>query len=308
LLGVHRRGSVTRWRARWHEVALDGSAGSPWLIVPPEARAGFERIVRAGTPLALTEFGRPWLGVKSGCNAAFTVHAASGHAAVVRVTSGDMAGEVEAAMLRPLVRGETLTPWKIEPSAERIVWTHDANGPLRVLPPLTARWLAPHRRTLERRSDARGASRWWALFRTESAEHTRPRVVWSDFGRRPRAACLSAGDPTVPLNTCYVIAAPSHEDALALVALLNSPLAAAWLSVLAEPARGGYRRFLGWTMARFPLPSDWSRARALLAPLAERALTGDIPSAHVLQQAVIAAYRLRADCVAPLLEWSGAGG
>ncbi|HEV2641746.1 MAG TPA: hypothetical protein VGT98_03525, partial [Candidatus Elarobacter sp.] len=307
LLGVYRRGDVTRWRASWHDVALDGSPGSPWLLVPPEVRAAFDRVERAGAPLGRSPFGRPWLGVKSGCNAAFVVHWLGESDGIARITDGERTGEIEASMLRPLVRGETLTAWRANGSAEQILWTHDDRGPVRALPPGAARWLAVHRRTLERRSDARGAGRWWSLFRTESADCGRARVVWSDFGRRPRAAVLAAGDPMVPLNTCYTIPCPSHQDALALAALFNSPLAAAWLAVLAEPARGGYRRFLGWTMARFPLPADWPRARALLAPLAESALRGDVPSSVALQNAALAAYRLRPDVISPLLEWMEAG-
>ena len=38
------------------------------------------------------------------------------------------------------------------------------------------------------RADLRGTGVWWMLFRTEAAECSRTRVVWSDFGRMPRAA------------------------------------------------------------------------------------------------------------------------
>jgi hypothetical protein len=120
--------------------------------------------------------------------------------------------------------------------------------------------LAPRRYELERRSDARG-TKWWALFRTEAARADMPRVVWADVTRVPRAAVLRAGDPTVPLNTCYALRCRDEVDALTLAALINSPLSAAWLRALAEPARGGYRRLLAWTMALLPVPDDWDRAR-----------------------------------------------
>jgi hypothetical protein len=108
----------------------------------------------------------------------------------------------------------------------------------------------------------------------------------------------------VPLNSCYVAICPSERDALALAAILNSALAEAWLSALAEPARGGYRRFLGWTMALLPIPRDWPRARDLLAPLAEGAMAQDAPESQVdLLEACLAAYRVRRQDVAPLLTW-----
>jgi hypothetical protein len=129
-------------------------------------------------------------------------------------------------------------------------------------------------------------------------------VVWSDFGRTPRAAILAAGDATVPLNSCYVLPCDDPADALALAALLNGPLAAAWLNAIAEPARGGWRRYLAWTVALLPLPQDWPRARTILAPLAERALAGAPPSDEALLAAACRAYRMRREDVAPLIAWA----
>jgi hypothetical protein len=94
------------------------------------------------------------------------------------------------------------------------------------------------------------------------------------------------------------------DDALAFAALLNSALAGAWLHVLAEPARGGYHRYLGWTMALFPLPRDWARARRILVPVAERALGGHAPSEQTLLDVALRAYGVRPVDVAPLLLWA----
>jgi RecA-family ATPase len=52
------------------------------------------------------------------------------------------------------------------------------------------------------------------------------------------------------------------------------------------------------------MPHDWTRARSLLAPIAERAIEGEPPSALELLDAVCAAYRLKQADVAPLLAWS----
>jgi hypothetical protein len=125
------------------------------------------------------------------------------------------------------------------------------------------------------------------------------------MGKRPRAAVLAAGDPSVPLNTCYVIACDREEDAHALAALLNSAVAAAWLNALAEPARGGYHRYLGWTVALLPVPRDWERARTLLAPLGMRAFAGREPDDDELLRAVARAYHVRPGDLEPLLAWIG---
>ena len=117
---------------------------------------------------------------------------------------------------------------------------------------------------------------------------------------------VPAGDPIIPLNSCYVTLCREEQDALALVAILNSPLADAWLAALAEPARGGYHRFLGWTMSLLPLPRDWLRARDILAPLAVEVMGRDQELQRIgpeLLDACLAAYRVRHHDVEPLLTW-----
>jgi hypothetical protein len=114
---------------------------------------------------------------------------------------------------------------------------------------------------------------------------------------------VEPGDKIVPLNSCYVAECERLDDARALATLLNSPLAAAWLNVLAEPARGGYHRYLGWTMSLLPLPTNWDRARRGLAPLCKRAMSGDVPTDAELLEAAIGAYGLSVEELEPLLSW-----
>lgn len=293
---VHRADTPLTWDAERSALPLDDSPGAPWMLLPPEVRRAFDALSEAGTPLGDSAFGRPLLGVKSGCNDAFVLSAAEAERA-----------NIEPDCMRPLLRGEHLGAWRptAESATARIVWTHDAIGAPRATLPLgTMRRLAPWRRALEQRSDARGA-RWWSLFRTEAARSDRPRVVWGDIGRTPRALVLARGDTTVPLNTCYVVRAGTEDDAHALAVLLNSSVGAAWLGALAEPARGGYRRYMGWTCVRFPVPHDWATARALLAPLGRAAAAGPVPDAWTLTASVMEAYRVRHAAVAPLLSWNG---
>jgi hypothetical protein len=319
LASMHRKRDVLRWSIAPARLALDQDPASPWITIPPAVRDSFDRVCRAGISIGDTPFGAPLLGVKCGCNEAFIVeheqhvswspsqpfaHVGSGPGTVA-VRAGDRSAMLERDMLRPLLRGEGTIPWRASLSSEVIIWTHDESGALRVLPPHAAKWLARWRRRLAARSDARAGKPWWTLFRTPAASAARARVVWADMGRAPRALLLPAGDRTVPLNSCYVVPCDDHDDALALTALLNSSLAAAWLHVLAEPARGGYHRYLGWTVALLPLPRDWPCARQLLAPLAQRALDGDVPDACELLETATRAYRLRARDVAPLIAWCG---
>ena len=306
-LTCHHGERSAQWTVARSALSLDGSPGAPWLFLPRAARGAFDRLAASGSPLADSPLGRPVLGVKTGCNSAFVVERRGddGDTALVRVASAGDECLIESDQLRPVLRGEDLRPFLHDGVQSRmaIIWTHDASGaPLAQLPPATRRWLRRWRRTLEARADSRG-ERWWSLFRTDAARTDRPRVVWSDIGRRPRALVLPAGDPAVPLNSCYVVRTRCDDDAHAFAALMNSDIAAAWLGAIAEPARGGYRRFLGWTCARLPIPRVGSRAWATLARIGRNAAGGQAPTADALSAAVCEAFDLPRAALDPLLAW-----
>jgi hypothetical protein len=299
------------WQMVTEQLPLAPDPGAPWILLPPDARHAFDALRHAGPALADSPFGRPRLGVKCGCNAAFLVHATEHDdesATVSTIAGRDIRqGVIERHLLRPVLRGEDIEA--AQPTdALRLLWTHDARGePLRVLPPDARRWLAHWRPDLERRRDARASRQWWTLFRTDAARCDRPRVVWADIGRRLRATVLEAGDPTVPLNSCYVLPVRTSDEAWALHAILTSTLAAAWLDPLAEPARGRFRRFLGWTVGLLPLPRDWPAAVQRLAPLA-RAADHQPPASRPVETpareaAVLASYGLTPSSLTPLLTW-----
>lgn len=296
-IAVHTRDRMREWTVDAASLRFDASPGAPWLFLPTGARAAFERLKAAGIPLADTAFGAARLGVKSGCNAAFVVRVQDMARGIASVTDSDGEhGTVELELLRPALRGDAVRPWRREPCDDWIVWTHDPNGaPLVRLPPRARAWLGRRYATLVTRSDAAHSRRWWSLFRTDAADHRGWRVVWADIGQRPRAAVLPPGDPTVPLNSCYVLPCSDETDAWALAALLNSSVAAAWLNAIAEPARGGYRRYMGWTVGLLPVPTDWRRGRTVLATARG---AGDAE----LTTAVLEAFRLAPEDVAPLLE------
>jgi hypothetical protein len=298
-IGIDARAGRREWTIAPGALPFDASPGAPWLLLAPETRRAFDRVRSAGIPLAATAFGAPRLGVKSGCNAAFVVRVVDERNGLATVVDADgETGSVEARVLRPALRGDAVTTWTRLPTSEAIVWTHDEHGaPLSELPPRTFSWLKRRYGELTARTDARGGKRWWSLFRVEAADCALPRVVWADIAMRPRALVLDAGDPTVPLNSCYVVRCATNEDAWALASLINSPLASAWLNVLAEPARGGYRRYLGWTVGQLPLPRDWPGARVGLTAAARK-------DDAALLTAALESYELCLDDVRALLEWT----
>lgn len=302
---VRTRQGPAQWLCSRNSLPFDETPGSPWVLIPPAARQAFDRVSRRTVPFFRSSFGRPLLGVKTGCNNAFIVRVESVDGDVARVRGGGRVGVIEREMLRPLIRGETLEKWRLVGQREYLVWPQDQRGrPLRTLAPHIRSWLLPFRDTLSARSDLHGRFPWWSVFRTESAHHDSPRVVWADFGLTPRALVVEAGEPLVALNSCYVVRCPTIGDAYALATILNSPLCAAWLNSLAEPARGGYRRYLGWTVSLLPIAANWNRARDFLAPLGERAMRGEIPADAEILSAVLDAYRLKPTDVQPLLFWT----
>jgi hypothetical protein len=280
---------VVSWSTPVKNLQLDESAGSPWILAPPPVRAAFDFLRAQGIPLAESSIGRPLLGVKTGCNDAFIV---------------DSNIDIEPEILRPVIRGDQVHAWRVEKNDSRIIWTHNASGPLRSLPPETHKRMVEWRRNLQKRTDAARAKQWWSLFRVECMADSAARVVWSDIGRRPRALVLEGDDRSVPLNTCYVARCSDIDDAFTLAAILNSNVAAAWLSLIAEPARGGYMRFMGWTVSLLPLPKDWKRARRLLGPIGHRATHGAIPSDAELLALVLDAYGINRSRIDPLLTWA----
>ena len=277
-------------------LSFDGTPGAPWLTLTRDARLAFDRLRGTGDALH-RRFGLPRLGVKSGCNAAFVVKVTDSAREVACVVDADgQTGVIELDLLRPVLRGDSVTRWRASKVHEWIIWTHADNGvALERLPERATQWLRRRYGTLVARTDAARQKRWWSLFRVDAADWRRARVVWADFGRRPRALVLPAGDRTVPMNTCYVLPCDDETDAWTLAALLNSTLAAAWLNAIAEPARGGYRRYLAWTVGLLPLPRDWLRARSILA---------DAPQSDdtALLERVLAAYDLRQEDVGDLLD------
>jgi hypothetical protein len=295
-------------------------------LVPADVRRALEALRVAGTALGESPLGRPTLGVKCGCNAAFvvSVRPAVDSATpertrppglrallaerddLVRVASAGHESVMERMLLRPVLRGEALTraaasSVRTSEHEEAIVFPYDVHGTLvRTLPPYAARWLGRWRRELESRRDLRGSQPWWSLFRLDGAAPGAPRLVWADIARRFSARVLEADDPTVPLNSCYVLRTATLADAASLTRLLESPLAAAWFAALAEPARGGFRRYMGWTVASFPIPRQWDRARSTFAAASAR--EDRAPGMSALSTWA-RAYDLSPRVLAPLFEW-----
>jgi N-6 DNA Methylase/Eco57I restriction-modification methylase len=266
--------------------------GAPWRIVPDNVRLAADTVTRAGIRWTDTTLPPPSLGIKTGCNDAFLI------------ADTDVPHALQP-WTRPVLRGDHVRAWHPADCNTAIVIPCDADGHTlsRLTAPL-ARHFAPHERTLTARTDLRPRDPWWSIFRTDLLGSAGWRVIWADIGRTLRAMILPPHSTVVPLNSCYGVRLHDPVDAHALAALLNAPTSTAWLSLVAEPARGGYHRFLGWTVLALPMP-DWKRAREILAPIAARARRGNAVSIELLHDATLEAYGIAHHDVAPLLSWTG---
>jgi hypothetical protein len=92
-------------------------------------------------------------------------------------------------------------------------------------------------------------------------------VVWSDLARQLTACALTGpGDRArVPLNTCYVAAAASADEAGRLAAWLNTSWIRALAGIGAMPAAGGFRRHSAALVGGLPLPAGVLTDRSLSA-------------------------------------------
>jgi hypothetical protein len=102
---VRKTDHATTWTCSRELLPLDHTRGSPWILLPPAARRAFDQVARASVPFYESDFARPLLGVKTGCNSAFIVRVDSLDGDVAHVSAGPRTGLIEREMLRPLIRG-----------------------------------------------------------------------------------------------------------------------------------------------------------------------------------------------------------
>jgi len=229
----------------------------PWILTPGSQRL-LQRL-RDRFPRVRDRWA-PQLGVKTGADDLFLV-------------------DHEQPGTRPAVRGRDVGAWRCRPR-RYVLWTHGSDGsPLARLPIEAARHFATHEERLRLRADYKGGPP-WQLFRTALGCAVN-RVVWPDLGRRLGA--VVPPPEVVPLNTVYGIATRTAADAAALAALFNCRWLSALARLVADPARGGFRRFNARVVGGLPLPPQDSPVWSELARHGARCEPADDLIADVLE-------------------------
>jgi hypothetical protein len=229
----------------------------PWILTP-NSQLLLQRL-RDRFPRVRDRW-LPQLGVKTGADDLFLV-------------------DHEQPGARPAVRGRDVGAWRCLPR-RYVLWTHSSDGtPLTRLPTEAARRLATHEDRLRQRADYKGGPP-WQLFRIAlgCAVH---RVVWADLSRRLGAVVPPA--EVVPLNTIYGIVTRTTADAAALAALFNCRWHSALARLVADPARGGFRRFNARVIGGLPIPPNDSAVWPKLASCGARCEPADDLVAEALE-------------------------
>lgn len=232
------------------------TGGGPWVLAAPALLEALAQL--RGNHPCLGDRLTPQLGVKTGANALFL----------------DPPQELEPALIRLALRGRDVRPFRSRASI-RLFFPHDMSGAVyRRLPRSAAEYVTRHDTALRARVDYQDGPP-WTLFRVR-ATVAPYRVVWADLAQRlsATALCEAGSREIIPLNSCYLVALPDRETALALSAWLNSTWIRVAARLTADQAASGFARFNARVVAALPLPSP-ALTDPALAELALRGAAGD---------------------------------
>ncbi|MCB9792477.1 MAG: N-6 DNA methylase [Alphaproteobacteria bacterium] len=218
-----------------------------WRLSRPEDEAWLAQ-VQAHTWRPLSALGEPRVGVKSTAD---------------RVFIREAWGEVEEALLRPLLTHHVARRYRAQPPTRRILYPHErrdgARAPVELAAYPGARaWLEAHRERLSARGYLEEAGRrWYELWVPHDPEGwAAPKLVWRDISPTPQFWVDTSG--AVVNGDCYWLRpSPELDEGLLWLALAtcNSALAARLYDLrFNNRLYAGRRRYLSQYVRRFPLP------------------------------------------------------
>lgn len=245
---AHGEVDVTIWHGHRQEsfrrpvrrLGARGEAdGEPWVLVPDDVRAIFDRMWASSRPLGLLDDFAPRRGVFTGANDIFVAPSGT----FVETLGGDV-----ESIVRPVISGASLG----EGDPLEIIWPYDESGELLTeLPPSARRWFEEHADRLRARADYDDRRPLWQVYRVR-ADTTGAKVVWRDLA--PTLQPHTVNPRAVPLNTVYYVPSTDEASAAGLARWMCSAPVRAFARALAERARGGWRRHFAWVVRLLPVP------------------------------------------------------
>ena len=249
-----------------------------WALTSPEALRLLEKLQRTGTLLGRYVSGRFYMGVKTGCNAAFII----GESVRQRLIAEDAKS---SELIKPVLRGRKLRKWKTISVDEYLIaiassaniewpWSDVGNGleAERIFGenyPAVYRHLKGYRRELIARGD-QGTFYWELRSCAYYVEFGKPKIVYPQTASS-LYACYDTGK-AFGLNNIYFI--PTSD--LSLLAILNSSLfdwyARHKFYSLNDPWAGGGLQFFAQYMEKVPIATRTEAQKAALSRLVKRIL------------------------------------
>lgn len=249
-----------------------------WALTSPEALELLEKVQQTGTLLERHVSGSFYMGIKTGCNAAFIIDESVRQQLISQAPNSD-------DLIRPVLRGRKLHRWKTVSVDEYLIaiassiniewpWSNaendaDAERIFAETYPAIYEYLNAYRQELIERGD-QGRFYWELRSCAYYAEFGKPKIVYPQTASS-LYACYDTGK-AFGLNNIYFI--PTSD--LSLLAILNSSLfdwyARHKFYSLNDPWAGGGLQFFAQYMERVPIANRTSEQKATLSQLVERIL------------------------------------
>ena len=246
-----------------------------WALTSPEALRLLEKLQQTGTLLARYVNGSFYMGVKTGCNAAFMIDESVRQQLIAQdPNSGEL--------IRPVLIGRKLRKWKTVSVNEYLIaiassvnidwpWSDAANDSeaediFAQTYPAIYEYLNSYRERLRARDD-QGTFYWELRSCAYYAEFEKPKIVYPQTASF-LYACYDTSK-ALGLNNTYFI--PTSD--LSLLAILNSSLfdwyARHKFYSLNDPWAGGGLQFFAQYMERVPIANRTPQQKAVLSQLVE---------------------------------------
>lgn len=253
-----------------------------WVLACGNVRALVDKLRSAGTPLGEHVGGRFYYGIKTGCNEAFVIDAATRD----RLVEEDARS---AEIIKPWLRGKDVKRWRVAWQEQYLVWTYKG-VPIDNYPAVLA-YLSQYREKLAKRWEpSRGQCEWYELRPCDYyAEFEKPRIVYQEIATFQSFAFTR--EPYYLNNKCFMIPV---EDAY-LLGILNSHAAWFFLKSIVSKLQGSAHAMQSPYLSQVPIPDANTQQRAGIEALVRRLFNanGEGPQAAEWEQELSALiYRL----------------